>query len=1579
QGQIADIVYWGVNDDGAVSAQNFSDIYDLGLSLGSGGNPDTEITKNVSSLEFGTDSINITWLAKDDVDHVDSSVFNITFPNGSSLFNSINQNGTIILEPSNLTVIGIYGINLWANDSYNNENQSSDSFDVLDLVFPSIDLIYPENISYNKVISDLNYTVGDNYALDSCWYSLDGGTNNASVTCGVNLTGLSSSQGSNTWGIYANDSLGNENSSRVTFFVDSVFPLIEFGVGSEETGTNFSRDHIYVNVSVVEVNEANITFRLYDETDNLLNDSTYTDFNRGVNWTGLSDGLYKYNVSVEDFLANTNSTDTRIIRLDNSGPLIVIDYPQSIIYLDNESLPLNVSVLDEGVGVDSCWWNIDNGNNDTIICGQNTTFNTSEGSHEIEFFSNDTLGNLNMESVIFSISAGDPSIILESPVDGAWLNYKQDILFSYTPTHPEGIDVCSLYSDWTGLWQINQTNFDPQNATSNNFTASIDGYADGIYNWNIWCNNSLGNDAFGLVNYSLNVDTLVPLVEFGFGTETTNVSFSRSNVYVNISVVESNEANITFRLYNGEGIVSENSFSDGTREINWTFLLDDLYYYNVTVVDLAGNDNFTETRIILLDTTVPLIEILSPENITYTSDNLDFNYSVSDINGDSCWYTTDGGTTNFSLSNCSNTTLSILQGSTNLILYMNDSAGNENSDSVTFFVDSIIPLVSYGEGTVNDGTEVETNFVYVNVSFTENNFANITYYLFDSNGIVNESIFETEVNEINWTGLISSNVTYYYNVSVVDEFGNLNSTVTRSIILVDLNAPSLVLVEPQNTTYTFNESLPLNFAVSDFNLDSCWYNLNKGVNVSLSGCANSTFDTFEGSNTLYFYINDTLGNFNLDSVTFNVNNSLVFTENYSVQRGSVSVNGQIDVPIHNTDITKAFVIHTASSADSGPDTLKVTATIINSSTIRFQNYAGGSATVEWELITGPGINVKKGTLAFSNTDAILDANISEINLSNSFIVVESRLNSGTGNQIIGGFWTARFNNASQIRFERQSTGTAGEIAYQVISLIGAKVQNGSFTTALTSGTANLVSTTSMNHSFLIFSKSLDSGTSLTSYNIAGDLTNNNTITFTRQSTSGNMWTEWFVVEWPYFIVERGQIIVSGGGAVNQAIKELFFLNKSFNVPSWSSTGGGTTNANAFLTSSLTSVNNLQFLKGAASQTQTVEWQVIEIIELDPPTINLFYPTDGFNISGLSVEFFNYSVSDSNSILNCSLLGNWSGGWHINQTELNPLRETTINFSSVDVGVDGYYEWNVECIDIYGNKGNNLTNFSFAAFNLPYNSPISININQTSNNGTGNVSLSWGEVSNALNYNVYYSDDLSGNFILLNTTAEINFTDYTFAGNKRRFYRVNALNPTGENVSTDIFSAQVYTLAHNGNTRNWIGFASNASYLNNANDTLNEIIGATAISMWNATMQKKSTCNGFSCPAFPSCTDTNCNFDLNLGFGYEVNLNSSYPSQVNWSLVGKVHDPINITLIKNQTGFGKNWISIYGNSSLTDARSLLLNVTNSESVSRWNPFLQTSAGYVKIGEIFFGTNFPILLEEGYEISVSQTTNWTQGEI
>lgn len=128
-------------------------------------------------------------------------------------------------------------------------------------------------------------------------------------------------------------------------------------------------------------------------------------------------------------------------------------------------------------------------------------------------------------------------------------------------------------------------------------------------------------------------------------------------------------------------------------------------------------------------------------------------------------------------------------------------------------------------------------------------------------------------NGINVT-LSSGFYEYYANSS-----GNTNYLANSSGIILyvniteapDVNLPEVEIIHPlSGSSFGYNESISLNYSAFDLHLDSCWYTIDNGENVSLSLCTNSTFDVPEGMHLLRVYANDSSGNIGSDITSFNV-------------------------------------------------------------------------------------------------------------------------------------------------------------------------------------------------------------------------------------------------------------------------------------------------------------------------------------------------------------------------------------------------------------------------------------------------------------------------------------------------------------------------------------------------------------------------------------------------------------------------------------------------------------------------------------------------------------------------------------
>ncbi|KKN09003.1 hypothetical protein LCGC14_1050960 [marine sediment metagenome] len=137
------------------------------------------------------------------------------------------------------------------------------------------------------------------------------GLNNTDYNVTLGLT-----DGTHTWAYWSNDTTGNSGfTANRTLMIDTTTPYIAFNAATEANATVKSQDWVYANVTVTETNEHTIVFAIFNGSG-VVNSTQFTSGSvRVINWTGLADAAYEYNVTVNDTFDNSNTTETRIIYL----------------------------------------------------------------------------------------------------------------------------------------------------------------------------------------------------------------------------------------------------------------------------------------------------------------------------------------------------------------------------------------------------------------------------------------------------------------------------------------------------------------------------------------------------------------------------------------------------------------------------------------------------------------------------------------------------------------------------------------------------------------------------------------------------------------------------------------------------------------------------------------------------------------------------------------------------------------------------------------------------------------------------------------------------------------------------------------------------------------------------------------------------------------------------------------------------------------------------------------------------------------------------------------------------------------
>jgi len=447
---------------------------------------------------------------------------------------------------------------------------------------PTVTIAYPQNITYNVNVSELNYTATDDNSLSACWYSIDGGITNSSSdpTCS-NFTNVISSEGSNTWTVYVNDSIGNENRDDITFSKDTIIPLVNF-VNPTTNTSNLSQNFIEANVTASDDNLDTITINLYNSTG-LVQSNTSSTSSFFINFTGLPDETYSFNSTVNDTAGNENITETRTIILDTINPTISYVAPTESdgLFINSNFISINVTATDDNL--DTIIIRLYNSSNNQINSSTTTSSpnfinftGLTDGLYFYNSTANDTVGNkADLATRNITLDTINPSItsLTENPTDPT--TYTQGVTYEFNAT----ISDTNLESV---LIEFDSINYTPTNSIGNVYNFTISDLAAGTYNY-IW----YSNDSAGNINSTV---TQTYTINNASGDITLLINDTASNQLATYLTQTNASAGTQFGT-----VTLYRDGSDVTNENN-VFVTLGVGYYNYTAVS-SGDENHSSASI----------------------------------------------------------------------------------------------------------------------------------------------------------------------------------------------------------------------------------------------------------------------------------------------------------------------------------------------------------------------------------------------------------------------------------------------------------------------------------------------------------------------------------------------------------------------------------------------------------------------------------------------------------------------------------------------------------------------------------------------------------------------------------------------------------------------------------------------------------------------------------------------------------------------------------------------------------------------------------------------------------------------
>ncbi len=537
---------------------------------------------------------------------------------------------------------------IYANDTSGLENVTSElSFDVWGWAEINESSLVPSSINQSETTT-MTCLVRDSNTTDRIQDYPVSFYSNETGLLGINTT---NSSGLAEWS-FADNTLGVESitcniTDNSTFHynasvldgmqevlttVDDAAPTVDYTDPTPIPDYNQTSTTVIINVTHTESNPVNITLSWDGANQTQTYSGSYTSFTK----SSLSEGTYIYYVWLNDTSGNSNSTTPRTVTVDPNKPTIAYELPTPLndTYALNDWIYINVTVIDTYLKNVTLDWNGVNetfdGNSDDNYFENKTSLLQGQ-QYNFTVYAEDWSGNIEVaETRYVTISIVDPVVNLGPPADYYMTAVSQNF-FNYTPIHT-GIDYCEFWSNFSGIWSLEQIDATVTSDVSNMFDNFEILSPNKLGLWNVKCVGSSERYGWNSTNFTIIVDTLKPAVSVDDIDPTPvsagddDVTFSciaTDNFYIDTFIANVSYPNGTL-LYQSvdiqDFIVAKGNFTT-------------LGTYSITcwANDTVGNTNTSNQNFLVQDGVGPQINIMSPNNRSGDNDGIIyFHYNAVD-------------------------------------------------------------------------------------------------------------------------------------------------------------------------------------------------------------------------------------------------------------------------------------------------------------------------------------------------------------------------------------------------------------------------------------------------------------------------------------------------------------------------------------------------------------------------------------------------------------------------------------------------------------------------------------------------------------------------------------------------------------------------------------------------------------------------------------------------------------------------------------------------------------------------------------------------------------------------------------
>lgn len=689
--------------------------------------------------------------------------------------------------------------------------------------------------------------------------------------------------------------------------------------------TDFGYNNNTIILSLIGINSSNVTTNITNALGSLY-----------YNFTGLSDGNYNLTGYVTDTAGSTNQTETRQILIDLYAPNITPLTPGT--FSDDNFTNFTANISDNH-GIQNATITVTNNtgslvNQTTVTLGGvlqsivSVPIALVEGAYTWFWKAFDIAGNqatTTNQSTIVDFTL--PKIIVYYPVNGANYTYIVTNLTANIFEETRDNLTIKLNSDpeilLANLTFYNSTYllFNPLNQSNSTFTIYNISATQGTNNWTLYYT---GHSAVDIPAKIANqtiffVDSVKPLVSFVSPTDQNNSYINRTNIIYNVTAYDTNLKNLTVYLYNSTGsIIQTNIVSPITANTTsygtFSGLSDVDYSFNAVACDTLGNCNTTQSNLIHVDSSYPVITFVNG-NQTLNANTLVTAYDLTAI-----WanisatnrYLTNltlsliGNNNGINFSNTQNisnllinqTSLSynwtgLIDGNYTINGTATNIAGLTSRVGRQIFITGNAPTnMSYQSPTILDGYTAET-YIPVNVSLYEPNIRNITINLYSLNS-TNSTVLVASAASGSYAqnfynafsvpdGLYQFNATAYdiYNHSTSLPTYNITKSFTTVLTCRNLSIPGLYVL---NNNLNSSTGPCLTVTVPNVMIDCRGYSIIVGTGSAV--LTNQTGTTIKNC-----YIDNIGPAVNITGGTTTIQNSTLTNSTY----GIYIINGQVTV------------------------------------------------------------------------------------------------------------------------------------------------------------------------------------------------------------------------------------------------------------------------------------------------------------------------------------------------------------------------------------------------------------------------------------------------------------------------------------------------------------------------------------------------------------------------------------------------------------------------------------------------------------------------------------------------------------